>query len=263
MANDTRSLLEQIGPPPPAAGTSSGPSPIGVPAGYTLPPDTNPAVMDALGAAGVNAQGLASSLPSRDPRYWDGDEYLPASLSPTEVARLQRQLEAAGVIEKGTKYRLGVWDEPSRSAYRSLLGYANASGLSIPDAIRRYAESAVMNEEPDAGPTLPTYRISHPDDLRATFESAAKSVIGRTNLDPQQIQRMIQAYQQAELAPQQAVTANQLGGGGGVVTGAPDPGVFAEQQIRQAAPVEASAHDQVTQFESMLDIILNSVGGQG
>jgi hypothetical protein len=80
-------------------------------------------------------------------RYMAGDEWDPAALSVEERARLQRLMDDIGLIPKGAKYRLGVWDNTSRNAFRTLLGFANAEGVEWMDAMDLWAARPEVGAE--------------------------------------------------------------------------------------------------------------------
>ena len=72
------------------------------------------------------------------PKYFDGDEFGPASLGPAGIGELQAAMSATGLL---SDFRYGVWDEPSRNAYKDLLSEANASGLTAEQALNLRAQS--------------------------------------------------------------------------------------------------------------------------
>jgi hypothetical protein len=93
---------------------------------------------------GWSAQGAGpGSMGSKGPQYFEGDELGPAALGPAGVGELQGFMSAAGLLDPDD-FRFGVWDEASRSAYKSLLGEANASGLSVDMALTNRLNSGDM-----------------------------------------------------------------------------------------------------------------------
>lgn len=94
------------------------------------------AVVDDLGTVPLGRQRSQAIKP----RYFEGDQFSPAGQSPEQIARIQSQLVAAGLIEEG-EYWAGFWDAATSSAYTMVLGYANQSGLTADDAIRRLQET--------------------------------------------------------------------------------------------------------------------------
>lgn len=119
------------------------PDPIGVPADFVAHAEYKPG----LGMPPIKPGGV--ELP---PRYFEGDDASPAGMSDEDIARLQRMLVAAGVL-KGTTYLNGVWDEPSRQAYRSILTHANQSGLTAQQSLETWA-SAHTEQKPKVDPFL-------------------------------------------------------------------------------------------------------------
>lgn len=121
------------------------PDPIGVPANYS-------AVVRAQGPT-TTGSGLGYDV-EIPPRYFEGDDWAPASLPVEQRAMLQRQMAAAGVIPEGATYRLGVWDETSRQAYRQLLSFANGAGAPVEQALNQWATSKSTTTAPKTQPYL-------------------------------------------------------------------------------------------------------------
>jgi hypothetical protein len=91
---------------------------------------------------GPGALEAAHRVVTVAPRYFQGDEWKPASASPEAIAAEQRKLLAAGFLSPGDGIRLGFWDQPTRTAYAEVLSAANASGLDY-DATLTAARHAV------------------------------------------------------------------------------------------------------------------------
>lgn len=255
---------------PGAAPSSDGPRPLGVPEDYTVPgqvPSQTP-VSDTgniLSTLNRTAQPIA-------PRYFDGDQWRPASLPPNRIAELQQDLVEAGALEG--RFRIGVWDKASRDAYKAVLETANASGTTAPEALATWRAGTDTDTEPGAerakrAPLV--VRQSNPDDLRAVFRKSARSVLGR-KLDDSQVDRMVAAYQAAEAAPQRQ--AHAMGGDefgdnptGGTVTDPMDPRTFGEIEAREADPLRADSRKVVKQFDALAGMLgeggLLQTGGAG
>lgn len=212
---------------PPGAGGQQ--SPIGVPKGYTAQVP-NP---DQFGP------GVPLPIPAR---YFDGDEWQPATLAPEKIAALQRGLATAGLIGATQKFRLGLWDEVTRNAYRDLLAYANSRGTDDTTALHEYA--AAPRPE-GALPEPLVKKIPNPADLRATFDTVAKATLGR-QADSVDRDAMVAAYQAAVASAQQQ--AYDLDAAGGTIEEPPSAEVFAKEELRRRNPAEAGAHDVADQF---------------
>jgi hypothetical protein len=159
------------------------------------------------------------------PKYFNGDEDLINTFTREEVATVQQQMKAAGILGK---YRLGVVDDATLAAFKTVLGQANRTASDWTVGLKALQSGAT------GGPGL-TYRISNPDDLNKVIEQSAKYVLGRS-IDPAMSQRIAKAYQQLQIEEQRA---NQRGG---VQTQAPQADVFAAQQIKQKSGAEADAY---------------------
>lgn len=239
---------EQIGGAPPL--TASTRQPIGVPDYYLAPPNLDRSVGRAVG-------DLDYGYPV-PPRYFVGHEWRPASLPAEDIARLQAEFVEAGLIRKGTKFRLGTWDEQSRAAYADLLAFANASGLEERQALRRYAEGRARFGDDSTRAPL-TVELTNPTTLRKIIERGARETIGR-RLSPEETTALVNAYQAQERSYQESAYASAEEGGS--VVSPPDPLAFAEEEIERRNPVEAGAKDIVAvgnEFRELLDEV-NSLG---
>jgi len=251
----------KLPPPPPApAKKGTGHKPLGVPEDYIVNRPLDPSnIVDAVrgDVAPVTGAPLTFAQP---PRYFTGDDLLPATLSPEKIALLQRDLVNAGLIGPKTKFRLGVWDDASRSAFRNLLEYANASGLDQKQALQRYGQAEQMGGagSDGAGSTRQPLvtKVTNPDDLRAVADTVARAKLGR-KLAPDEVDRFVKAFQGREAGAQAAYNADPTGG---TVTDAPNPQAFLAQRIAKDYGVEAGAHDLAEQGNQFLDI-LHQVGG--
>jgi hypothetical protein len=106
-------------------------------------------------------------------------------------------MKAAGILGK---YRLGVVDDATLAAFKTVLGQANRTASDWTVGLKALQSGAT------GGPGL-TYRVSNPDDLNKVIEQSAKYVLGRS-IDPAMSQRIAKAYQQLQIEEQRA---NQRG----------------------------------------------------
>ncbi|KKL26888.1 hypothetical protein LCGC14_2390720, partial [marine sediment metagenome] len=104
-----------------------GPRPIEVPLDFVASKE----VPDALGAT---RPGDPTRTQTFEPRYFEGDERAPQSLDGTVIARLQKRLVAAGLLNED-EYYAGYWTEVSWLAYKTALGVANTNGTDVSKAI--------------------------------------------------------------------------------------------------------------------------------
>lgn len=133
----------------PSGGGGGGRQPLGVPPGYEAPvprsllggyyPHGYSYKTDRYGAGALDA---AHEIVGVAPRYFQGDEWKPAAMSPEAIATEQRKLLDAGFVSPSDTIRLGFWDEPTRKAYAQALSAANASGRDY-DATLTAAANAV------------------------------------------------------------------------------------------------------------------------
>lgn len=241
----------ELPPPPPPPSKASERSPLGVPDDYMASSPRRPAPF----ASRLGPKTYQP--PPRPPRYFAGDELIPAALAPERVAAMQRALATAGLIGPKTKFRVGVWDDTTRNAYRNLLEFANVYGIDEAEALRRYASSEETDPSGDAERAPLVVRQSSPDDLRATFETVARRRIGR-KLAPEEVERFVSAYQAEEAAVQtQAYGAAETGG---TVTDVADPQAFLAAKLAKEYGVEVGATAIAEQGNEFFDL-LKEVGG--
>lgn len=256
------------GPPPPGAG-AGGPRPIGVPPGWTvLAPgdpvlsirpeevevpdgrrfeDLTPAEQARLMREQVATRGreVRPEVP-RDPRYFTGDEWLPAQLPVEERAALQRSLVEAGLLTG--KFRVGSWDRTTRGAYEELLSLSNATGQQ-PDLI---LEELLANPASDlaAEVGLPQERegprLPNPADIRAIADRVGEEILGR-RVTQAELGAVISSVQQS------ADVAGEFE--------PPSLDVTTEQVLREQAPEEAAGMDVANAYRSFLSQL--GAGGIG
>lgn len=239
-------------PPPPPASKTNAPKPLGVPDDYIAP--------GGRGKVPFRGMGVPSTYqkPGQLPRYYDGDEFLPASFSPEKIAALQRELATAGLIGPKTKFRVGLWDEATRGAYKNLLEYANASGADEKTALKRYAEAGLVDPSGETEGRAPlTIKKTSPTDLFAIADTVARTKLGRKLTDKEKA-AMTSAFQAREVAEQTTDYAQYETGGTSV--GAPSAQAFMGEQITKQFAGEAGAHDIAEQFGAFGQL-LNQVGG--
>jgi hypothetical protein len=193
-------LDEIVGSGPPAGGSTPVQEDdlnfLGMPRGYVATrPGRTP-------ASPRQADRPVSFTQITPPKYQVGAEMEPRGWSPENIARLQQQLVGAGLI--GGRYRLGVWDSTSISAYKGLLSYANQGGLDRETALAELAVSPEVKDGQIVGAegggftdpvldiaqrqrqtalgfdtALNTYERSDPASVRVTAEEAFRKALGR------------------------------------------------------------------------------------
>jgi len=159
-------------------------------------------------------------------RYFAGDEYEIATFKPEEIATVQQQMLKAGLLSK--KYRIGIADAETVSAFEKVLGQANTNGTNWTTAL------GTLMATPKQGSGL-TYRVSNPDDIRAVVQQTASSILGRS-AEPAVVDRLVKSYQELQIQEQQGMTTPT-----GARTSAPQVDVFAEKELRKTAGPEADA----------------------
>jgi hypothetical protein len=259
------------GPPIGGVASGSGPNPIGVPKGFTANRPQNRSA-DVLG---VKVRMPGQELVAIEPRYFEGNEWDPATIPPEDRAQIQLALREAGLFSKGQKFTLGVWDESTRGAYKRLLAYANGTGQAWNDALAEYgrtggAGSGGMGQiDADTGGPAGSggtraplvKRSTNPSDLAASFEVIYRDRTGRAP-SPGELSRMVNSYLQGESAQQDALYA--AGDTGGNVSDVIDPKLFAKQQAESADQAGAFRQDAINTFRTLGNVLTGggALGGE-
>lgn len=260
VARDRLAAEVAAGPP---AGASSGRRPLGVPSDYlALPSRTDVQKQDDAYFAG-GGQGARRFPPPGPvaPTFFEGAEWTPAGLSPTQRAQLQRDLVGVGLLDDD--FQLGVWDNATRRAYADLLSFANASGIqSEAEAITAYREIVAAGGGParDKARQLPTARLTNPTDVRAVLDRTAREVIGR-RVNPADIEKAVAAWHTIENAYATDVNADQSTGGGGAIVEPPNLAAWMEERLRAQAPADAQMTDTINRAEQFFSLLRGS--GEG
>lgn len=225
-----------------AGGTSSvSQSPLGVPPGYTAPtPNYSVGVL----------RPEFQPQPTVGPRYFEGDEWSPASQPPEVVARIQRDMADAGLFDDNDEITIGAWDATTRAAYRSLLSYANAAGLRDQDAIMRLKEATAASGgrvRATGGRAGGEARVSSPLEIRAVADKAAQFVIGR-RLNENEAAAVVGAFQGLQAA--ETVSPTDV----------PPLDAFTEDYLRRNQPGEVAQMD-VLGYSNDFFSLLQETGG--
>lgn len=177
------------------------------------------------------------------PKYYDGDNYVLATYGPEKQLQIIGQLQKANYLTD--RYKAGDPLTKPIAAMSALMTEANITGQSW----EKLLQFRQANPVSVATGSLQTYRVTNPTDLRAVFRKAAQDTLGRADLPAEQVDRMINAYQQSERSYQQKAAA------GGTVTQAPSASTFGAERIEQQNPDEATAY-KFAQFAQVFEKLL-------
>lgn len=200
--------------------------------------------------SGSRKFGEGITFTEQPARYFENDQALlwtrtgsvnPSILSPESVAAYQRNMVAAGILSEGD-YSAGVWDKKTVDANRELLRTANVTGRDAYTTLALLARGvARLKEDEDSrnggrGSLPPTVRLSNRDELKATFKEVARRQTGGVFLDDDQVESMVNSFQEKEAAYQRSVAK------GGTVEAAPSAQTFAAGTIEQIDEGGATAN---------------------
>lgn len=162
--------------------------------------------------------------------YVEGDEWRPRNAPPEAIEKLQRDLILAGLIDPDDTITPGNFDATTRAAYKKLLAEANGMGVADGDALASLLENPIQ-QAPKKPAALNQKSVSNPADLRTIFKKAIRSTLGTSAIPEDELERMIGAYQQKELAAQSDTNP--------MVTQAPAADVFAADEAKRLDPERA------------------------
>lgn len=177
------------------------------------------------------------------PKYYDGDNYELATYGPEKQADIIVKLQKANYLTD--RHKPGDPLTKPIAAFAALMAEANLTGQTW-DALLQFRQT---NPVSAGSGQLTTYRVTNPSDLRSVFRKAAQDTLGRGDLPQEQVDRMVNAYQQSERSYQQKAAA------GGTVTQAPSPTTFGQEQIEQQNPDEAQAY-KFAQYAQVFEKLL-------
>lgn len=193
--------------------------------------------------------GLTQDPAQTKVRYYSGHERTEvANLSPEDRAELQLTLRSLGLIGPKTKIQLGLWDDTSATAFRQVLGWANTKGIGWRAALADMEQTASLGSlgsvgGEEAAAALP----ANPLDVRALGRKAGTEVLGRglTDAERATFEQKFRAMESGQIA-------------GTAAFDAPDPNVFAEEQVRALDPVKADSRSAV----KVAGVISRMLGGE-
>lgn len=225
--------------PPEETETVQGPPPIGVPRGYSAPQPYDQDVREKMATALITPR----TTYQQQPRYYSGDELIPATLDPVQIRRLQNDLVRAGLLKPGD-FQPGFWDQASQDSYFVALAYANQSGDPVQTILAYLATLPKPAQAPEV--TAKEVRQFVPTDpaaLAQEVKSVFRQRLGREP-SPAEVRRMAaQLAGNEELAFDQetgrlddvaAARAAQLAQDEAAVARATDPNTFDNPELRRA-----------------------------
>lgn len=166
--------------------------------------------------------------------YQDGAQWTPQNAPPADVYSLQQQLVQAGILSQ-TNMRPGVWDVDSANAYKTVLAFANATGMNATDALKVLISNPQVQAQTQRAP----FQLTAPADITAQVSgggphqsNTARELLGK-DLPASETNDFQKWYQDQEKSARAQYMAADLAGPGNSYTGAPNLQAGAEQYIKQ------------------------------
>lgn len=229
---------------------------IGVPQGYEAPTRIQPAAPTPFGQHLPGGPLTPYGTRPHGSTYNEGDQWKPQNLPPADVYSLQQQLVQAGILGS-TNLRPGVWDTSSADAYKTVLGFANATGMSSSDALKTLVSNPQMQAKSQRAP----FQMTAPADITAQVSgggpgttNTARSLIGQ-DLPAGETNDFLKWYQDQETKSRSQYMAADLAGPGNSYTGAPNLQAAAQQYIKDHNLSQSVAYgtaSRMLQFYSLL-----------
>lgn len=259
-------------PPPVASSEDDGPNPIGVPDDYTV--ERQQHGREEAGDIRFRRQP-GTYVANIGPLYFDGDEWIPSNWTSEQIWTLQQALARVGLLN-GTFTR-NVWDNTTRNAYKGLLSIANGQGLDADRALQELLNTAGSEEgnrytvdengnvvQASSAETIPPLvtRTTDPGALRSTFRKAVIETLGE-GWDSEQINKMVQAYNNVEIFHQTKAYNMEVAGEAGNIVTPPDPTSFAEDYITQQDPMGVQTQEGLGFASEFMDLVGSPAWGVG
>jgi hypothetical protein len=229
--------MEQVG----LKGTGTDPSARSGPQSFTYPTVKKPRYKIGY----LNSKEFAADLAGNDP---------------DAIEAYQSYMHDAGLLNK---YTPGSVDKPTRAAFKELVTRANQTGSTWQQALEDQLRGGVVDDgSAKQAPDAFVAELSDPATLREAFQNTAQSLYGG-DLPDAEVQAMVDAYRQIQLAKQQSAHEIDLAAADGGTPGTkelvPTTDAFAAEAIKAKHP------DQVAkvQFSGTLNKALQALSQTG
>lgn len=244
-------------PPLPQSGTTG--TAIGIPQGYVAPTHFAPPPAEANWPASSTRDGGLVTPYGTSPHgktYTEGDQWKPQNFPPHDVYSLQQQLATAGVLSP-TNLRPGVWDTSSADAYKTVLGFANATGMSVTDALKVMVNNPQLQAKSQRAP----FQMTAPADITAQVSgggagktNVARELVGH-DLPASETGDFLKWYQDQEANARKQYMVADLAGPGNSYTGAPNLQAAAQQYIKDHNLGESVAYGTASRMLSFFQLL--------
>lgn len=184
--------------------------------------------------------GFRANTPK--PYYFSGDQReIPASLGLEDRADIKFRLKALGLLPKGSRTPLAVWDDDAAGGFKEVLAWANARGMTWQQALEDMEDSALSyggEEEP-----IQARAATNPLDFRAMGDQMGRAGIGRglTDREEEQFASAAAAFEAPSLNSDSTVSG----------PGAAGWEKWAEGQVREIDPLKFDAR-KVARYGSVI-----------
>jgi hypothetical protein len=276
-----------------------GPSPIGVPKGYTVQTQrqysSNYYPSGYSYSAGDYPGARPSDVGTMGPRYFDGNQYAPGNANPKEIISLQSDLAYIGLLAPNTDLIPGDWGLESSDAFSRLLAVANqrgepwrvtlanmkaqaqggaggTSGTGTGGAGSGGIRAGGRYRVDDFGNLVPleqaladqreplVIRTTDPRTLKVVFGEAASQLLGE-GIDNDQMEDMITSFNDMERRRQQEAYDKQVKGGSVVDIMSPES--FAVSQMQTQNPEQVEDYQALQRMQETMQFMSSPAWGVG
>lgn len=246
-------------PPFPTGGATTSTA-IGIPAGFEPPVRQVPGAPTPSGQHLIPGPVTPYGTTPHGSTYNEGDQWKPQNLPPADVWALQQQLIEAGVLTR-SNVRPGVWDATSANAYKTVLGFANATGMTSSDALRTLVSNPQLQASRDRAPV----QMTNPVDIAAAVSgggpgqsNTARELLGQ-DLPSGEKDSFVKWYQDQENNARQQYMKADLGNQA-TYTGAPNLANAAQEYIKEHNLSQSVAYGTASRMLQFFDL-LRTPGG--
>lgn len=157
------------------------------------------------------------------------------------LAQYQQMLWLGGFYTGKTVPAFGIADERGEAAFRKAALRAARSKKTFSEILREAAEAGAGADGNAQAKRAPlSIQVTSPQDIARMARAAAVEMLGSNDVDPEQIQRIVNRYQAVESSAQEnAYNANY---DGGTTVRAPELQTFVTEELRQDDPVGTTAY---------------------
>lgn len=239
--------------PPPSSDEEEERTPLGVDSDYRARRTTTKDAPKGFGGKSRFTPQQYKKQEQVAPRYYSPNLDAPAAWSSEKIASLQQDLVKAGLL-KARSFRLGVYDDSTRDAYRGILEHANRAGNDAAESMKSFMASPAPAGA-DRAPFSP--RTINPENFKEVADTVGQQLL-RRKLTPEEHAQVFAGYNAQYVAAQQSEYNNAETGG---ATMEPlDQQAYANKRAKDLFSAEIENEGTAARAQSFYDLLRGSGG---